>query len=421
MRTSSGRRERGAALLLVIAVLAALVAVVSLYASVQATAFRSAVKRIDGDQAERMTEAGLARALAALAEPASAENATTLQDPWAVLDQAGATEFLLGGGSFRLEVVDAASRLNLNRATEADLTRLSLTTAQIESLLDWREGSLTPRPEGAKDDVYNSLEQPYNTALRDLESVDELFLVQGFGPETLLALPTQTTTAPSLVSGGPDEQPTLLELVTVDSDSTRPADDGIARLNVNTATLAQLTQRGFTPVVAAAIIQRRNTVGTYTRLGDVLLAPGVGLANAELVVDRLTVAAPAGTVGLVNVNTATEAVLNALDGMTPDAASAILQRQSTGLTRLGELATVPGVTLEVLAAVVDRLAVDSTTFLVRLQGRFGNQTRVAEAVVRVGEDGPRVIKRLAPLGTDAPAWWRWDVEPTSQVDLGETL
>jgi len=414
------QRNRGAALLLVIAVLAALVAVVGLYASVQAAAFRSAVQRVDGDQAQRMAEAGLARALAILAEPATETTATTLQDPWATLDSAGATQFLMGEGSFRLEVIDAASRINLNRASEADLIKLPLTTAQVASLLDWREADLTARPEGAKDDVYTNLDQPYNTALGDLESIDELFLVQGFGPETLLAPPQQSTTAPSLVAGGPEQQPALLELITTDSASTRPADDGQPRLNVNTANLPQLTQRGVPVVLAAAIIQRRNNVGTFTRLGDVLRTPGVNLTNATILLDRLAVDAATSTVGLVNLNTASEAVLNSLDGMTPDVAGAILQRQSTGFTSLGSLTTVPGVTLDVLATVIDRLAVDSTTFVVRVSGRHGRQTRALEAIVVVEADGPRVIKRLTPLGDDAPTWWRWDAETTTTVDLGET-
>lgn len=88
--------------------------------------------------------------------------------------------------------VDESSRLHLNLATEAQLRRLfELVIPQsvdfdvninvlVDSLLDWRSSGSQARPNGAKDEYYQTLTPPYRCKSAPFSTVEELLLVRGF-------------------------------------------------------------------------------------------------------------------------------------------------------------------------------------------------------------------------------------------------
>ncbi len=92
----------------------------------------------------------------------------------------------------RYGLTDECSKLDLNRATESQLRRLfemaipQETTNTIDinvlvdSLLDWRSPGPTPRPNGAKDEYYNSQDPPYRCKGAPFSTIEELLLVRGF-------------------------------------------------------------------------------------------------------------------------------------------------------------------------------------------------------------------------------------------------
>jgi DNA uptake protein ComE-like DNA-binding protein len=404
----------------VISVLAGLTAIVVTFAATQLAWFRAASDDMDRTQARLMAEAGLERALAELAVPPENPAAATRQDGWHQLGLAGDVRFLVGQGSFRLDIVDAGSLVNLNLAPEAQIARLPLTNEQIDSLLDWRSGEDPARPEGGKDEFYNALENPYNAALTRLETLDELFLIKGFSASTLYERSEELVNTQPLAPGGPEDQPLLAEIVTVRSTSPELTPDGQTKLNINTASTQQMVQRGLPNPVAAAIVQRRNTQGTFARLGDVFLTPGVTLSSAATILDQFQVGTATEAEGRVNLNTASEAVLNSVPGFTPDVASSVVSRQSFGMTRLGELAELPGVSLPMLQECADQVTVGASTFLVRVVGSFGSGQSFLEATVRVENGVPRVLHRWSPPVADPLTLWRWQPEPSSEVDLGGT-
>ena len=92
----------------------------------------------------------------------------------------------------RYGFTDECARLDLNRASEAQLRRLFESVIPddgdaevdvdvlVDSLLDWKSTGNRPRPNGAKDEYYQTLEPPYTSKKGPFSTVEELLLVRGF-------------------------------------------------------------------------------------------------------------------------------------------------------------------------------------------------------------------------------------------------
>ena len=96
-----------------------------------------------------------------------------------------------GDGQFKVERENESGKVNLNRAG-ASLLKMMLNNFEIEdtdkniivdSIMDWRDKGNFHRVNGAKDDYYLSLPQPYKCKNGDFTSIEELLLVRGVTPE----------------------------------------------------------------------------------------------------------------------------------------------------------------------------------------------------------------------------------------------
>jgi general secretion pathway protein K len=96
-----------------------------------------------------------------------------------------------GDGQFKIEKMNESGKVNLNRAG-ALLLKMMLNNFQIEdadkstivdSIMDWRDKDNLHRLNGAEDDYYLSLPQPYKCRNGDFTSIEELLLVRGVTPE----------------------------------------------------------------------------------------------------------------------------------------------------------------------------------------------------------------------------------------------
>lgn len=411
------RRTAGSAMIASLMVVTALVGIVAAFAASQRAHIRTVQADLDRRRALVIAEAAVNRALPDLA--LTNENLVTLNDDWALLGEVSGQNFIIGGGSARLEIIDEGALANLNTATENQLLNLGLTTDQVESLLDWREAGTTPRPEGAKDEYYNALPIPYNAALRSLRSLDELLLIKGFTPQTLYELPEASQSTQPLVQGSDQDQPVLMNLATVWSRAPWTRADGSARVNVNTVNAQQLVQAGIQQPLANAIIQRRNTFGTFTSLGQVLAVNGVTLQNAPAILNNLSIDTSTEVAGRLNPNTAGEAVLNSLPNSTPDITSAILTRQAEGFTSLGDLASVPGVSLQWLQQNADAFAVGSRAFRVRVAARYNSAVVGLEATVAIDGGEPRITGMYRLPFNDVVERWGWESSTTADIILAE--
>ncbi len=112
-------------------------------------------------------------------------------------------------------------------------------------------------------------------------------------------------------------------------------------------------------------------------------------------------------------------MLLSLPEMTPDVVQAILSRQAAGMQSLGELLQVPGITVQSLAGFVDRVAIGSDTFLVRVEGSSGSARYPLEAVLRLTGTSAKVVKVLDPPLDDMRELWGWAEDTTTETALGE--
>lgn len=415
-------------MIIALAVLTGLVLILASTASTQRVALKAEVNRLQARRARLAALSGVQRAMAEFATEQTAttnsSGAKTLSDDWATLGNKGDENFVLSSESFRMEIVDQSSFVNVNTAAQAQLERLPLTGEQVDCLLDWRETARQPRSDGAKDEFYNQLQNPYNAKLGRLNSVDELLLVKSFTPATLFQ-PQQSESGATLVQGNDQDQPLLVDLVTTDSACRPLSPTGQAKFNVNAPGLSpvqltqQLLQRGIPTAIANQIVARR---GTFTGIGQILAVPGVG-ANVQAVraiLDNLTTSAQPRLEGKINLNTATEPVLNTIPAITPDVAAAIVARQNTGFVGLSDLLDIPGLNnTQMLRQIVDLVDVTSSTFVIRVLGKAGETTVPIEATVEIQNGAAKILKIEEPSYTDVVTRWHWQQDTTSDTTLKE--
>lgn len=418
-------------MVIALAILAGLVGIVASVAASHTLAIRAEADRINAMRARTAAEAGIQRALAAIAGTIQSDDNTTgtsngstiagqaqmQTDEWYTLGNKGDERFHVGNGSFRIEIVDAASLVNINTALEAQLDLMPLLQEQIDALLDWREVSTTARTDGAKDEYYNNLTKPYNTKLRRFDSVDELLDVRYFTATDIWQITTNQTTAISLPSLADGRQPVLADLITTDSFSNMLRPDGTAMINISGTgfTEQQLTQAGLTQSAAALFANRGSG---YTTLSSALQQVQQGELGTAL--DVLATTGAPRMEGKINLNTASEAVLMTIPNMTEDLAQGIVNYQPTGFTKLSDLLQVSGFSdPATIRNFADYFSVRSQVFLVRVVGEAG-ETRVdLVAVVDTSSGKPRIIKMLDQPYADMPTRWGWQPQPTTDTTLTE--
>ena len=177
--TPRARDARGAALLLVlwvVAMLAALVGAFALIAQVEHLQGRVLFRGVEARQAAR---AGLEYAMARLAEP----------DPrLAWIPDGRPYAWTYRDAALEIEVVDEQGKVDLNLADMPLLTRLFIATgsedadaaAVAAAILDWRDPDpLTQPAGGAEDPDYAAADLPYGAKDAPFEDVSELQQVLG--------------------------------------------------------------------------------------------------------------------------------------------------------------------------------------------------------------------------------------------------
>jgi type II secretory pathway component PulK len=415
LRRVPGRRnnrgQRGGVMVLALVVLAGLLAMLAVFAANQRAYLTATQYTLRDRRAEAAARSALAMSLSAL--QAVNTNLVKLDDDWATLGTNGTevTE-LTGGATYRVQILDAGSRLNINTLIEAQLQNLPLTSEQTASLLDWRETGATPRTEGAKDSYYEALTTPYNARLGTLKSLTELALIKGWTARTLYSPNAEDITTNTPLEDANGEPLALAGVLTVSSGAPNTLVAGGARTNLNQQNLSPLT------LIQLGLPANLATQGPFTSFANLLGRAGVATQAAQQVLDSVTFTTETRLIGKVNINTASESVLAQLPGVTSDIASAIITRQSTGFATLGELSSIPGLTGTTLGQVADAVCVGSDTFLVRVWGESGGVGVAYEAVVGIRNSRALVIQLERINTTSIPVWWSWEEATTTSVSSG---
>jgi len=96
-----------------------------------------------------------------------------------------------GNGEYSVRIDNESGKININLADKvllkAMLTGFEIDEAEkdviTDSILDWRDADRNHRLNGAENDYYKSLPEPYECKDDDFDSTDELLLVRGVTPE----------------------------------------------------------------------------------------------------------------------------------------------------------------------------------------------------------------------------------------------
>jgi len=95
------------------------------------------------------------------------------------------------GGRFKVRIGNEAGKINLNTA-DKPLLKMMLKGFEIEeqeksiivdSIMDWRDKNDLHRMNGAENDYYQSLPEPYDCKNGDFDTAKELLMVRGVTPE----------------------------------------------------------------------------------------------------------------------------------------------------------------------------------------------------------------------------------------------
>jgi general secretion pathway protein K len=94
-------------------------------------------------------------------------------------------------GTCEVRVVSESGKININLVSESTLRKiignLGLEEEErdvvVDSILDWRDADDFYRVNGAENDYYRSLKEPYDCKNGNLDSIEELLLVRGVTPE----------------------------------------------------------------------------------------------------------------------------------------------------------------------------------------------------------------------------------------------
>lgn len=427
------RSERGSVFILTLFVLVGLVAILASVASTQHVVRQAQTNRMERQRAQAVAMSGVQRAMATLASigqsgqtssgstsTANSAGATTLQDDWATLGQTGSEKFIAGNASFRMQIVDASSFVNINAATEDQLNRLPFAPEEIAAIIDYRSTDRNPSPLGAKDEYYNNLAEAYNAKLNNFETVDELLQVKGLTAQLLYQPRTDVNSSYPAPQDASGNQLALSDILTAVSYAPMTDPQGQARINVNQAANAQRIQAlGLSPNMLNILVPPPPaTPMNFTSLGQVC-ARATSTNDLQIILDNLTTDGSTRKLGRININTASQSVLETIPGITPDLASSIVSRQSQGFASLGEIVQIPGITAQVLSQAADYLTAASQTFLVRIDGTAG-QTHIAmEAIIDVQNGQPKLLSFQEVPYTDYISRWGWNTNSDTETVLKE--
>jgi type II secretory pathway component PulK len=329
---------------------------------------------------------------------------------------------------FEFGLTDEAGKINLNTATYGMLMKLPNMTEELAaSIIDWRDADSDVTTNGAEDDYYMLLPDPYDCKNAPLQTVEEILLIKGgteqilYGEDTNLNGHLDENENDGDESDPPDNRDSQLDrgiydYVTVYSAESNLDSEGTARINVKDsaaqADLTTLLTSTFSADKATTIIAAVGSSSNSLVAFFLNAKAGAQMTEAEFnqIADHLTTSSDANVPGLINVNTASKPVLMCFTDPNigleeTDVDSLISYRQ--GGSDLSSVAWVTDVLDETKArAIGPYITVHSyqcSTDIVAISGN-GRAYRRYKAVIDVSGTTPRVTywKSMTRFGWPLP-------------------
>lgn len=184
--------QSGVVLFMVLWILMLLSVIVGEFCSAMRTEVNITRNFKERAQALYIAEAGVNRAVAELldtqGQPISAEDADGAGDDqilWRINSKIGPVPYAQGGFDIRID--NESGKVNLNRAGKPLLRQMlsSFDLADnekdviVDSIFDWRDADSLHQLNGAENDYYHNLPDPYDCKNGDFDAVEELLWVRG--------------------------------------------------------------------------------------------------------------------------------------------------------------------------------------------------------------------------------------------------
>lgn len=329
-REVRARRRRGQALVLAILALTLLtVAAVSLSTAARLEV-RAARRGVDEVQREAALRGAVNRGLALLEQGRSdpEQLRSTLERygqlswaPFATQRDDGEPQLEMA-----LQILDASSRIDLNRAESDQLRKLpGMTDSAARAILSWRDAE--------SKDKYSASSRSYEVKRRPYDTVEELLLVRDVDTRAFFGAPTMRETAEL-------SAPPLSEWLAPLSGENNVDATGEARIDVNRGALEELleaanrVQPAVTPEQLTNLVEKRRqreadrkSGPAFKSVSEALREGGIEEKQWGLVLDAWTVDRRSFLPGKVNVNTASPAVLRTIPGVSAELVQEIVRRR----------------------------------------------------------------------------------------------
>jgi DNA uptake protein ComE-like DNA-binding protein len=309
-------------------------------------------------------------------------------------------------------LIDEASKLNLNTATLTMLQTLPRMTVELAAaIVDWRDTNTTVTTGGAESETYMRLSPPYLCKDTNFETTEELRLVAGATVDVLYGEdvnmngvldPNENDGATSLPDDNRDGKldPGILEYLTVYTSEPNVRADGSARLDVNAPQqpgLAERLQEALGQERGRAIsIRVAPLAGQFRSLLEFYLRSQMTAQEFAQVAGDLSVTNATKIPGLVNVNTATAAVLACIPGIGSNSAPQLVAYRRANSSQLTTVAWV-------LQVLTESNAIQAGPYIttrsyqfsadVVAMGPYGRGYRRSFMVFDVSDGNPKIVYR----------------------------
>ena len=439
---AAGHAQRGSVLIIVMWICFGVVALTLYFANSMSSELRAADNRVQDASARAACDGGVRYAAYLLGQLATGGTVPLATDYKAEQLPVGDAYFWFIGRDPDQKpsadpffgIVDEASKINLNTASATMLSGLpTMTTDLAANILSWRGAS---NAGGAGNETYARLDPSRLVKGAPFETIDELRLVYDATIDALLGEDTNRNGALDRNEDDADQSPPhdnqdgqllagVLEYVTVYSSQPNTR-----RANVTDASPAGRNSLRTTLQQALNNQQRTNQIisrltnSTVGSVAEFYAVSGMTADEFALVHTKLTATATGSTVkGLININTASEAVLDCIPGIGTDYASAIVSYRLahpdvlTSLAWITQVITAPAAIRTAGRYITDQSYQFSVD--VAAVGRNGRGYCREKVVFDVSSGTPRIVYRqdLTAYGWALGAQARQSLNPTQENSL----